>query len=250
MSRFDSDYIPASAMGIFAHPDDAEFTVAGTIARWAAAGCEVTLVLLTSGNVGTHDPTLTRAGLAEIREREERASAGKLGVKQVVFLGHDDCELQPTMAIRQELVREIRRYKPEVVICNDPQSLFFEERYVNHPDHRAAGTVAIDAVFPGAEMELLWPELGAPHKVHALYISSTMTPNRWIDVTGTIDLKIAALNEHKSQLGERDISDMIREWAIAAAATGNWDGEPDARPKFAEAFRVMKLMREEKAGGG
>jgi LmbE family N-acetylglucosaminyl deacetylase len=250
MSRFDSDYIPASAMGIFAHPDDAEFTVAGTIARWADAGCEVTLVLLTSGNVGTHDATFTRETLTETREREERASAGKLGVRRVVFLRHDDCELEPTMAIRRELVREIRRFRPEVVICNDPQSLFFEEMYVNHPDHRAAGTVAVDAVFPCSEMELLWPELGAPHKVHALYISSTRFPNRWIDVTATIDRKIAALNEHGSQLGERDISDMIKEWAIAASATGKWDGEADRRPKYAEAFRVMKLLREEKAGGG
>jgi LmbE family N-acetylglucosaminyl deacetylase len=250
MSRFDSDYIPASAMGIFAHPDDAEFTVAGTIARWADAGCEVTLVLLTSGNVGTHDATFTRETLTETRELEERASAGKLGVRRVVFLRHNDCELEPTMTIRRELVREIRRFRPEVVICNDPQSLFFEEMYVNHPDHRAAGTVAVDAVFPCSEMELLWPELGAPHKVHALYISSTRFPNRWIDVTDTIDRKIAALNEHRSQLGERDISDMIKEWAIAASATGKWDGEADRRPKYAEAFRVMKLMREEKAGGG
>ncbi|HEY3489460.1 MAG TPA: PIG-L deacetylase family protein [Candidatus Deferrimicrobiaceae bacterium] len=250
MARFDSDYVPASAMGIFAHPDDAEFTVAGTLARWAAAGCEVTLVLLTSGNVGTHDVTLTREKLAEIREREERASAGKLGVKNIVFLGHDDCELQPTMAIRRELVREIRRFRPEVVLCNDPQSLFIEEHYVNHPDHRAAGTVAIDAVFPCVEMELLWPELGPVHKVHALYVSSTQAPNRWIDVTATLGLKIAALNEHRSQLGERDISDMIREWAIATAAAGRWDAEPGARPKYAEAFRVMKLFREEKAGGG
>jgi len=248
MSRFDAGYVPRSAMAIYAHPDDIEFTVAGTVAKWARAGCEVTFVLITSGNAGTHDRKYTRKSLAREREREERESARILGAARVVFLRHDDCELVPTLALRRELVRRIRRHRPEVVLCNDPQALFFGDEYVNHPDHRASGQVALDAVFPCGEMELLWPALGPPHKVHAVYVSSTPAPNTWVDVTETIDAKIAALSAHRSQLGERDIAPLILGWATDAArrAPKAAGGEGLRRPKHAEAFRVMRLLREEK----
>lgn len=235
MGRFDALYVPRSAMGIYAHPDDAEFTVAGTIARWAGAGCEVTLVNLTSGNAGTHDKRYTRETLAKTREKEARASARVLGVRTLVFLGRDDCELAPTLELRRALVREIRRHRPEVVMCGDPQALFFENRYINHPDHRAAGQAALDAAFPCSEMELLWPEEGEPHVVRAVYVSSTQTPNTVIDITDTIERKIAALREHKSQLGDRDYSGMIREWGMREAAR-----MPGAA-RYAESFRVMVL---------
>lgn len=235
MGEFDALHVPKSAMGIYAHPDDAEFTVAGTIARWAAAGCEVTLVNLTSGNAGTHDTRYTRETLAKTREKEARASARVLGVRNTVFLGHDDCELVPTLGLRRELVREIRRYRPEVVMCGDPQALFFENRYINHPDHRAAGQAALDAAFPCSEMGLLWPEEGEPHVVRAVYVSSTPTPNTVIDITDTIDVKIAALREHRSQLGERDYSEMIREWGKREAA------RMPGSACYAESFRVMIL---------
>ena len=158
--RFDADYVPGSAMAIFAHPDDAEFTVAGTLAKWARGGCAVTLVLITSGNVGTHDPRFTRKTIARTRERESREAARILGVGKLVFLRHDDCAVAPTIALRRELVREIRRHGPEVVVCGDPKSLFYGDRYINHPDHRAAAEAALDAAFPCAEMELLWPGAG------------------------------------------------------------------------------------------
>lgn len=250
MPRFDADYVPRSAMAIYAHPDDIEFTVAGTVSKWARAGCEVTFVLITSGNAGTHDRKFTRKSLARTREREERESARILGASRVVFLGRDDCELVPTLALRKELVRRIRRHRPEVVLCNDPQALFFDDRYVNHPDHLAAGKAALEAVFPCAEMELLWPALGLPHKVCAVYVSSTPAPNTWIDVTATVETKIAALTAHRSQLGERDIAPLILGWAMDEArrsAPRKGGGKGGARrPKYAEAFRVMRLMREEK----
>jgi LmbE family N-acetylglucosaminyl deacetylase len=236
-------------MAIYAHPDDIEFTVAGTVAKWARAGCEVSFVLFTSGNVGTHDPELTRARLARLREREEREAARIQGVRRVVFLGKNDCELAPTVALRKALVRRIRRHRPEVVLCNDPQALFFGDEYVNHPDHRAAGQMALDAVFPCAEMRLLWPDAGRPHKVHAVYVSSTHSPNTWIDVTETIGTKIAALRAHRSQLGARDLSPRIRAWAMAEARRAparKAGGKGRARrPRYAEAFRVMRLLREE-----
>jgi len=250
MPRFDAEYIPRSAMAIYAHPDDIEFTVAGTVARWARAGCEVTFVLITSGNSGTHDRKFTRKSLARVREREERESARILGVARVVFLRHGDCELVPTLALRKELVRRIRRHRPEVVLCNDPQALFFGDRDINHPDHLAAGKVALEAVFPCAEMELLWPGAGPVHKVHAVYVSSTVAPDTWIDVTDTIETKIAALTAHRSQLGDREIAPYILERArgeARLAPSRKADGKRGTRrPKHAEAFRVMRLLREEK----
>lgn len=253
-AAYGPDYVPASAMAIFAHPDDAEFTVAGTVARWTGAGCEVTFVLITNGNAGTHDPSFTRETLARKREEESRESARLLGVKNIVFLGHDDCALQPTLEIRRELVREIRRFRPEVVICGDPQAWFYNDSYINHPDHRAAGVAALEAVFPAAEMELLWPEEGKPHKVRAVYVSSPQSPNTWIDISGTIDAKIRALKAHASQLGDRDPSGMIRQWAEAAAKkagerripAGNRGAGAGRKPKYAEAFRVIKLREREK----
>lgn len=249
MPRFDADYVPRSAMTIFAHPDDAEFIVAGTIARWARAGCEVTFVVLTSGNVGTHDAANTREGLSRTREVEQREAARLLGVKRVVFLGYDDCELVPTLELRRRLVREIRKFRPEVVICGDPQAFFFEDHYINHPDHRAAAAAALDAVFPCAEMELLWPEEGEAHKVHAVYVCATHSPNTWIDITGTIATKIASLKAYGSQVGGWDPSERIRERAAREAERagrehpGGENETPDSPvpPTYLEAFRVMKL---------
>jgi len=250
MPRFDAGYVPRSAMAIYAHPDDIEFTIAGTVAKWARAGCEVTFVLITSGNAGTHDRKFTRKSLARAREREERESARILGAARVVFLRHGDCELVPTLPLRKELVRRIRRHRPEVVLCNDPQALFFGDRYINHPDHLAAGKAALEAVFPCSEMELLWPGAGLPHKVHAVYVSSSAAPDTWVDVTETIETKIASLSAHRSQLGDRDISPMIHEWARGEAhraPAGKATGKGGTRrPKYAEAFRVMRLLREEK----
>jgi LmbE family N-acetylglucosaminyl deacetylase len=249
MPRFDADYVPPSAMTIFAHSDDAEFIVSGTIAKWARAGCEVTFVVITSGNVGTHDPKYSRKTLTRARESEQEEAARVLGVKNVVFLGYDDCELVPTIELRRRLVREIRKYRPEVVICGDPQAWFFENHYINHPDHRAAAVAALEAVFPCAEMELLWPGEGAAHKVHAVYVSATHSPNTWIDITGTIDTKIESLRAYGSQVGGWDPSEKIRERAAREVERANRmpaeseSGIPDPHspPVYLEAFRVMKL---------
>jgi LmbE family N-acetylglucosaminyl deacetylase len=249
MSRFDADYVPSSAMTIFAHPDDAEFLVSGTIAGWTQAGCEVTFVVVTSGNVGTHEEKHTQEMLSRTREAEQEEAARVLGVKNVVFLGYDDCELVPTLTLRRRLVREIRKYRPEVVICGDPQAWFFEDYYINHPDHRAAAAAAIEAVFPCAEMELLWPEEGTAHEVRAVYVCATHSPNTWIDITGTIDTKIESLRAFGSQVGGWDPSEKIRERAARETKRANLEqveaesGIPDSHspPVYLEAFRVMKL---------
>jgi LmbE family N-acetylglucosaminyl deacetylase len=228
-----SDGVPESAMVIVAHPDDAEFTVGGTVAAWVRAGCRVTYVVCTDGNAGSHEPGITREKLADIRRAEQRAACSTLGVSEVVFLGHDDGQLEPTLDLRRELVRAIRQYKPEVVICWDPTRLFVNGDYINHPDHRAAAQAALDAAVPASEMPLLWPEAGAPHRVRQLYVYGNDQANVWVDVTQTLDQKIAALRQHASQLGDWDPTEMVEEWS---AEVGKEKGLAHA-----ESYRVITL---------
>jgi LmbE family N-acetylglucosaminyl deacetylase len=233
MAKFDSEWVPKSAMTIFAHPDDTEFSCSGTVAKWARAGCEITYVLCTSGNVGTHDVKYSPESLTVLREQEQRKACAVLGVRQIEFLRHDDSRLVADLTLRRELVHLIRKYKPEVVFCGDPNQVFWGNR-INHPDHRAAALAAIDAIFPCASMELLWPEEGRAHEVHGVYVRDLTMVDTWIDITGTIDLKIKALGEHHSQLdGIRGLEAMIRQ---RSAEIGKNHGL-----KCAEAFRVIKL---------
>lgn len=228
---------PKSAMVIAAHPDDAEFTVAGTVAAWARAGCRVTYVICTDGNAGSHEPGMTREKLAEIRRAEQRAACATLGVSEVVFLGYDDGQLQPSLDLRRDLVRAIRQHKPEVVVTWDPTSLFIDDEYINHPDHRAAAQAALDATAPACAMPLLWPEVGSPHRVSQVYVFGHDKPNVWVDVSDTIELKIAALKQHASQMGDWDPSEMVKHWD---AETGKERGLA-----YAESYRVITLERSE-----
>jgi len=214
-----SEYIPEKALFIAAHPDDLEFGVAGTVAKWAAQGCEVTFCLITDGNAGTHEAGMTADRLAEIRRAEQREAAKILGVKTVEFLGYDDCKLENSLELREKLVRMIRKYRPNVLGCQDPTNVFPSADYINHPDHRAAGTAAIDAAFPSSEMPLLYPNIDAegfpPHKANYVYIFFTTDDkvNQYVDVTDTLDKKIESLRAHKSQMGDWDPEPRIREWA-------------------------------------
>lgn len=232
--------IPVRAMGIFAHPDDAEFSVAGTVARWTQGGCRVVYVLCTDGDVGTEDSNQTREELAQIRRQEQRAACRVLGVDDVIFLGYGDGMLQPTMDLRHDLVRAIRRHKPEVVLCGDPTAFFYGDEYINHPDHRAAAQAAVEAVFPAASMPLVFPDLTdeglAPHRVKQVYIWGTSEPNVWEDITQTIDLKIEALRQHKSQLGDWNPTPRITQ-----RAKDNAEGHG---MQYAEVFRRMILVRD------
>jgi LmbE family N-acetylglucosaminyl deacetylase len=229
--------IPQSAMVIVAHPDDAEFTLAGTVAAWVQAGCRVTYVVCTDGNAGSHEPGMTPGRLAEIRRAEQRAACATLGVAEVLFLGYDDGQLQPTLELRRDLVRTIRQQKPDVVLTSDPTRYFSGDYYINHPDHRAAGQAALDAVAPASAMPLLWPETGEPHRVHRVYVYGNSEPNVWIDISDTVEVKIAALKQHASQMGEWDPTERIREWS---AEVGK-----DKGFAHAEAFRVIVLVRPE-----
>ncbi|HEX5631690.1 MAG TPA: PIG-L family deacetylase, partial [Gemmatimonadales bacterium] len=155
----DDGYVPARAMVIMAHPDDIEFSCAGTVARWLDTGCAVCYVLVTSGDGGIEETGMTRARAAAIREAEQRAAAAAIGVAEVVFLGEPDGMVENTMSLRRRLVREIRRFRPEVVVTFDPAALWVAEDYINHPDHRAVGMAAVDAVFPAAGQPNVFEEL-------------------------------------------------------------------------------------------
>jgi LmbE family N-acetylglucosaminyl deacetylase len=231
-----SQYIPERAMFIYAHPDDIEFGVAGTAAKWAKHGAEVTYVVLTDGNVGSHDPEHTREQLAQIRRLEQTAAAEVAGAK-CVFLGYDDGMLEPNLELRKQLVRLIRIHRPNIVVCGDP-TLYFRGERINHPDHRAAAKAAIDAVFPSSEMRLLHQEFEAegikPHKVNYVFISGSLEgTNYYIDISESIETKLEALRQHASQLGDNDPSERMRKWA---AEVGRKVGFP-----YAEAFRRITL---------
>jgi len=240
----ENEYIPKRAMSIHAHPDDQEFTVAGTLAKWAKAGCEVVSVILTSGDGGSNDPAQGveyKPILAAIREGEQSAANERLGIHKTIYLRLPDGELEPTVGLRKEVTKIIRAQKPDVVVTGDPQGVFYGNGYINHPDHRAAAQVATYAVFPSAGSRLVFADLLAdgfePHNVKRLYLHGPEKPDTWVDISEFIEVKIAALRKHASQLGDWDPEKMIRE---SAAEEGKEKGM-----QFAEAFKVMILEEQE-----
>lgn len=239
-----TDFTPKSAMSIHAHPDDQDFTVAGTLAKWAKAGSQIVSVIITSGDAGSNDPgqgPAYKAELARLREEEQRQANALLGIAETAFLRYPDGELTPSLELRRDLTRLIRRYVPEVVMTGDPTAWFYGQDYVNHPDHRAAAEAAIAAVFPSAGTRMIFTELLdeglAPHDVRRLYVHGTDKPDTWVDIADTIDLKIQALRMHSSQRDTHDSEKMIRDWAEAEGQS------PGLR--YAESFRVMILQRDE-----
>lgn len=239
MTKYDKNYEPASALAIFAHPDDPEFLVAGTIAKWASAGCKVNYLLCTTGDAGSHDASMSREQLSDLRKSEQVEACKVLGVQVVQFLHFHDCELEANLELRRAITQSIRRFKPEIVICEDPIPVIYSNAYlpgqenINHPDHRAAGIATIDAVFPCASMPMLWPELGPPHQVKALYLRGNSDENTAIDISDTIDLKVRALKKHRSQLGDWDPTETILAWARLEGS--------QASVEYAEIFRVVEL---------
>lgn len=193
--------VPDRAMVIFAHPDDAEIGSGGVIARWAAAGCEVTYVLCTNGSAGTADRSLTPEELVDRRAAEQRAAADFMGVKNLVMLAHPDGGLEDTREFRGDIVRAIRTYRPHTVFAHDP----YRFRGFQHRDHRAVGIVATDAVYPFARDHLHFPEHILrdglePHKVRELWYWGPDEPDVIVDVSASIDKQIAALVRHESQM--------------------------------------------------
>ena len=226
-------------LGIYAHPDDAEISAGGTMAKWVAAGREVHLLVLTNGDRGSSDPSQDRAELAATRLVETEAAAAFLGLASARSLGIPDGELANTHDVREAVIRRIREVRAETVISVDPTAWFFENRYYNHSDHRTAGEIALDAVFPGA---------GNPHyfsehleegldvsEVHDVWLGWTNESNHIEDISGYFDAKIAALAKHESQL-EQGIAFFEEFLAKEAVELGEKIGG-----SHAEDFRVLDL---------
>jgi len=237
--------VPQTVMTIQAHPDDQEFSIAGTLAAWARAGAKIISVIVTSGDSGNNDPEHDgsyKPELAVLREAEQLAANAVIGVKETIFMRYPDGMLQPTIELRRDLTRLIRQFRPEVVITGDP-TVRFSGNYINHPDHRVTADVAIDAVFPSAGTRLIFPELldqgYPPHNVKYLYIHGSQKDDTFVDITETIDLKVQALRQHKSQLGKWDPEKMIREWAANTAKEHGMT--------YAESYHKMILVEEDQA---
>lgn len=227
-------------MGIFAHPDDAEFFCGGTLAKWAAEGHELMLVLATSGDKGSDDPEMTSERLAAMREEETQNAANVLGISKVVFLRYSDGELTPSLELRRELTRQIRLHKPDVVVTNDPTAFWYGTGYINHPDHRAIAEAVLAAVFPTARDRLNFIEQERDeglltHKVARVYISLPTDKTTTIDVTNHMETKLAALAEHKSQF------ELTEESANRVRERNRDPESPENEPRYVEYFRVMKL---------
>jgi LmbE family N-acetylglucosaminyl deacetylase len=232
-------------MVIAAHPDDAEFGPAATAARWIDAGSQGWLVCCTSGDQGGEDPDADPLALAALRETEQRAAAAIVGYAGVTFLHQPDGALANDLALREQLVREIRTFKPDAVLATDPETLFYRDGGVNHADHRAAGMAAVDAVYPAARNPMAFPGLAraglAAHRVRRIYLFWSERNNAWVDVSATLERKIAALRAHASQIHDPEgLAARIRTWAAdEGAAIG---------AASAEALRLVVIDDDEDEG--
>jgi LmbE family N-acetylglucosaminyl deacetylase len=197
---------------VFAHPDDAEFGSAGTAAKAAKDGKDVIYCVVTDGSKGSSDPEMTPEALISMRQKEQRAAAAVLGVKDVTFLGFEDGMLQPTLDVRKAITRVIREYRPDVVISPAPERNLSINVFVQHPDHLAAGEAALAAVYPCARDRMTFPDLAAaglePHAVREVWVIGA-GGDHIIDITNTIDLKVQALQAHVSQVGEREVHEFV-----------------------------------------
>ena len=229
---------PLRVLVVLAHPDDPEFFCGGTVARWASEGREIYYCLLTRGDKGADDPGVDPAELAETREREQRAAAKVLGVREVSFLNYEDGNLTADLPTRKDVVRVIRTVRPDIVVTCDPTNVYGQ--FVNHVDHRMAGQVTLDAVYPAARSALYFPELYdkeglEPHKVHELYIAGPVHPNLVIDVTDFLDLKITALFEHRSQIDDfESLKERLRKRMLDPES-------PAESPRFVERFAHIEI---------
>src|SRR5688572_6148751 len=227
---------PQNILVILAHPDDPEFFCGATLARWARAQHHITYLLLTCGDKGFNpstQPDMTPEKLCALRHEEQYAAAKIIGAESVTILANPDGYLVPDLNLRREVVRQIRRHKPDILLTCDPQTLFATYG-INHPDHRAAGQVVIDAVFPAAGNLTFFPELldegFEPHMPKEIWCSLTVQPNVTIDVTDTWNIKLNAILEHKTQV--QDVEKLLERFRARRT-----EDSTDENPKYEEKFR-------------
>jgi LmbE family N-acetylglucosaminyl deacetylase len=223
---------------VMAHPDDCDFGAGGTIAQWTAKGISVSYCIITNGDQGGEESDVPLEEMAKVRQREQRDAGAALGVSDITFLNHRDGWLVPTIELRKEIVREIRKSKPDRMVIQSPERNY-ERIFASHPDHLAAGEVAIQAVYPDARNPYAFTDLKEagfePWRVKEVWITSSPTPNHFVDITDTFPKKIAALKAHVSQTAHNaELEEMVRSWGERNATS---QGLPVGR--VAEIFKVI-----------
>ena len=222
-----------------AHPDDVDFSAAGTVALWTGAGIGVTYCIVTDGDAGGNDRSVGRAEIPPLRRAEQTAAAKQVGVHDLRFLGYPDGRVEATLALRRDLARVIRQVRPDRLLCPSPERNY-ARLPANHPDHRAVGSAALDAVYPDARNPFAFPELRAeeglePWTVREVWLPGGPTPNHYMDITASFGQKVAALRAHESQTGQMDgLEEFLRGWNSRVAGQA---GLPEG--SLAEAFQVM-----------
>jgi LmbE family N-acetylglucosaminyl deacetylase len=231
--------IPASALAVYAHPDDPEISAGGTLARWADGGAQVWVLITTRGDKGTADPDADLEQLTTQRVEETAKATRVLGLADHFHLDYEDGELVDDRDLRGAIVQYVRELAPEVVLCPDPTAVFFGDRYFNHRDHRMTGWATLDAIAPAAGNPHYFPEHLVDglsvHEIQAVYMSGTLEPNCWIDISENLERKIEALFCHASQLTETGpwFREFLRELAEQAGHA--------AGVEYAEAFRRVSF---------
>jgi LmbE family N-acetylglucosaminyl deacetylase len=229
------DEVPAVVLAVYAHPDDPDVSAGGTLARWARAGSSVHVCICADGDKGSLDPAVEPDRLVEVRRRETEASGRVLGVSEHHWMGYPDGELDDGSELRERLVALIRQVRPVAVVSVDPTAVFFGRHYINHRDHRALGWAVLDAVSPASANPHYFPGAGPAHQVESLYLSGTLEPDAWVDVTATIDAKAEAIACHVTQIG--DTGEPLR----AAVRQRAEEAGRQAGVSYAEAFRRVVL---------
>ncbi|MDA8311664.1 MAG: PIG-L family deacetylase [Actinomycetota bacterium] len=228
--------VPGVALAVYAHPDDADVACGGTLASWTRKGASVHLVVCTDGGRGTRDRAVQPAELARRRAGELAAAAKTIGLASYCVLGASDGELDRRPTFVGELVGLVRSLRPEVVLGHDPTAVFFGQEYFNHRDHRVAGWALLDALSPSAALPLYFPEAGPPHQVSAVYLSGTLEPDVWVDISETVEVKAAAVECHRSQFAGAEAG-----WAAEAVRRRAEEEGRRAGVVYAEGFRRLRL---------
>lgn len=229
------DEVPERAMAVYAHPADAEIACGATLARWSTEGCKVALVVCARGDKGSHEPGADPTNVAAARMTEVADAARELGLAHFEVLDHLDGEVANTADLRVALVARIRDWRPDVVLGHDPTAVFIGSGYVNHRDHREVGFAVLDAVAPAAASPLYFPAAGEPHRVRTLLLSGTLEPDAWVEVSGSLDAKAAALRCHQTQVAgsEAHLAALVADRAA--------EGQSHTGLDATEAFRRITL---------
>ena len=225
--------MPERVVAVYAHPDDADVSCGGTLARWAAEGAEVHVVVCAAGDKGSSDPDVVPSELAARRALEVERAVAALGLAAHHGLGHPDGELDNDVALRGSIVAVVRALQPDVVVCPDPTAVFFGSSYVNHRDHRMVGWATLDAVVHEARSPHYYPAAGAAHAVAEVWLSGSLEPDTWVDISSTIDAKTEALRCHESQVAEAG------EWLRTFVQERAEEAGRAAGVRYAEGFRRL-----------